>query len=426
MATAKTTVPLTSYQKTVIFLLATVQFTIVLDFMVMAPLGDILMKSMHMHTSQFAIAVSAYAFSAGFSGLLAAGFADKYDRKKLLIFFYSGFIIGTFLCGIATTYPVLLVGRIVTGLFGGVLGSVSMAIITDLFSFEQRGRVMGFVQMAFAVSQVAGIPVGLYLANHWGWEAPFLMIVGISILTVLFVVKSLKPVAKHMELKANVSPAEHLVKTVSNRSYILPFVTTAMLSIGGFMMMPFSVPFTINNLEISQKDLPLIYVITGIASMIIMPVIGKLSDKVGKFPMFVVGSVVAIVMIVVYTHLPPVPVWKLVIVNVLMFTGIMSRMIPSQALMTAIPKMADRGAFMSINSSLQQVAGGVAAWIAGLIIFQQANGKLLHFDTLGFICIGVITVCAFFMYVISKRVASKLHHAQSPQPMEPAVEALNA
>ncbi|HYC30219.1 MAG TPA: MFS transporter, partial [Chitinophagaceae bacterium] len=345
MATPKTTIPLTGYQKIVIALLAAVQFTIVLDFMVMAPLGDLLMKSMHMHTNQFATAVSAYAFSAGFSGLLAAGFADKYDRKKLLIFFYSGFIIGTFLCGIATTYPLLLVGRIVTGLFGGVLGSVSMAIITDLFSFEQRGRVMGFVQMAFAVSQVAGIPVGLYLANAWGWEAPFLMIVGISIITVVVLAKYLKPVAKHMEMKANVNPVMHLKKTISNNAYLLPYITTAMLSIGGFMMMPFSTPFVINNLEISQRDLPLIYVITGIASMIIMPLIGRLSDKVGKFPMFVAGSVVAIVMIIVYTHLPPVPLWKLVIVNVFMFSGIMSRMIPSQALMTAIPNMEDRGAF---------------------------------------------------------------------------------
>lgn len=423
MATPKTTIPLTGYQKIVIALLAAVQFTIILDFMVMAPLGDMLMKSMHIHANQFATAVSAYAFSAGFSGLMAAGFADKYDRKKLLIFFYTGFILGTFLCGIATTYPLLLVGRIVTGLFGGVLGSVSMAIITDLFTFDQRGRVMGFVQMAFAVSQVAGIPVGIYLANNWGWEAPFLMIVGLSILTVLVVIKSLKPVAKHMELKTNVNPVVHLQKTVTNNSYLLPFVTTALLSIGGFMMMPFSTPFVINNLEISQKELPLIYVITGIASMVVMPLIGKLSDKAGKFPTFVAGSVVAIIMIIVFTHLPPVPVWKLVVVNVLMFTGIMSRMIPSQALMTAIPRMEDRGAFMSVNSSLQQVAGGVASWIAGLIIVQQAGGKLLHFDTLGYICIGVILVCGSLVYVISKRVEKKLHHSPAGFTMEPAVEA---
>src|SRR6476659_9621187 len=139
-----------AYQVLAIIMLALTQFTVVLDFMVMSPLGDILMKSMNLKTSQFGFAVSAYAFSAGISGLLAAGFADKFDRKKLLLFFYSGFILGTFLCALASTYHMLMIGRIVTGIFGGVLGSISFAIIADLFSFEQRGRVMGFVQMAFA------------------------------------------------------------------------------------------------------------------------------------------------------------------------------------------------------------------------------------------------------------------------------------
>jgi predicted MFS family arabinose efflux permease len=176
----KNNIPFSGYQKGVIALLAFLQFTVVLDFMVMAPLGDLLMKTMQLHATEFASAVSAYAFSAGISGLAAAGFADKYDRKKLLLFFYVGFMGGTLLCATANTYEWLLIGRIVTGLFGGVLGSVSMAIVADLFSFDQRGRVMGFVQMAFAVSQVAGIPIGLFLANNWGWHAPFFMIVVIS------------------------------------------------------------------------------------------------------------------------------------------------------------------------------------------------------------------------------------------------------
>jgi predicted MFS family arabinose efflux permease len=396
----------------VIVLLAIVSFTIVLDFMVMAPLGDMLMKTMNLNATQFASAVSAYAFSAGISGLLAAGFADKFDRKKLLLFFYVGFIVGTFLCGIATSYHLLLLGRIVTGLFGGVLGSISMAIITDLFSFEQRGRVMGYVQMAFAVSQVAGIPIGLFLANKLGWEAPFFMIVLLSALTAVIIYRFIKPVSAHIAASAKTNPFIHLQKTVSKRSYILPFLTTALLSIGGFMMMPFSTPFVINNLQISQHDLPLIYIVTGIGSMIILPLIGKLSDRLGKFPTFIMGTVLAIVMVAIFTHLKPLPVWELMIVNTVMFAGIMSRMIPSQALMTAIPSTEDRGAFMSVNSSLQQVAGGVASVIAGMIIVQQANHKLLHFDTLGFVVIAVMIVCCFMMYAISKRVSKTV---QSPK-----------
>src|SRR5678815_4626770 len=196
-------VPFTTYQKGVIALLAFLQFTVVLDFMVMAPLGDVLMKTLGLSATEFASAVSAYAFSAGISGLAAAGFADKYDRKKLLLFFYVGFMAGTLLCATANSYEWLLTGRIVTGLFGGVLGAVSMAIVADLFSFNQRGRVMGFVQMSFAVSQVAGIPIGLYLANLFNWHAPFLLIVGFSLATTVFIFSFLKPVTGHIKQRVN-------------------------------------------------------------------------------------------------------------------------------------------------------------------------------------------------------------------------------
>jgi predicted MFS family arabinose efflux permease len=418
MKKSRATVSFNPYQKGVIALLAIVQFTIVLDFMVMAPLGDLLMKTLNLRAAQFASAVSAYAFSAGIAGLLAAGFADKYDRKKLLLFFYAGFIGGTILCGIASSYEWLLFGRIITGFFAGVLGSVSMAIITDLFSFEQRGRVMGFVQMAFAVSQVAGIPIGLYLANISDWHAPFLMIVALSIVTTLIILRWIRPVIKHLEIKSNTNPVVHLKNTVTKKGYLLPFLTTALLSIGGFMLMPFSTPFIVNNVGISQKQLPIIYVITGIGSIIILPLIGRLSDKAGKFPTFIGGTILAIIMVIVFTNLSPIPLWSLIGINTLMFAGIMSRMIPSTALMTAIPRLEDRGAFMSVNSSLQQIAGGVASVLAGLIIVQEKTGKLDHFDTLGYVVILIMILCAVLMYFISRQVARKL---QAAPPAENAI-----
>lgn len=383
--------------------------------MVMAPLGDLLMKTMHIGARQFAAAVSVYAFSAGISGLLAAGFADKYDRKSLLLFFYTGFIAGTLICGTSVTYHWLLFGRIITGIFGGVLGSVSMAIITDLFSFQQRGRVMGFVQMAFAVSQVAGIPLGLFLANKSDWHAPFLLIVALSVLTAVVVIKWLEPVNEHLKRKAESNPLVHLQKTVSKKNYLLPFLTTALLSIGGFMLMPFSTPFIINNVGISQTQLPLIYIITGIGSMVILPLIGKISDKLGKYPTFIGGTILAMVMVIIYTNLRPIPLWELIVINTLMFAGIMSRMIPSSALMTAIPRLEDRGAFMSVNSSLQQVAGGVASVLAGLIIVQESGGKLHHFNTLGYVVLFVMVLCAVLMYFINRQVEGSPESRKSPE-----------
>jgi len=397
-----------SYQILVVVLLAVAQFTVVLDFMVMAPLGDILMKSMKLNAPQFATAVSAYAFAAGVSGIFAAGFADRFDRKKLLLFLYTGFIVGTLLVALSGTHFMLMFARIVTGLFGGVISAVTLAIITDIFSFQQRGRVMGFVQMAFAVSQVAGIPIGLYLANIFSWHAPFLLIVGISVVTAVIIGIFLRPVAAHIQHKREINAFVHLKNTVVRKQYVYAFATTALLSIGGYMMMPFSTPFLINNVGILNEQLPGIYVVMGVCSMIVMPTVGRISDKAGKFPTFVFGTVLGAVMVFIYCNLPVSPVWKVIVVSATMFAGIMSRMIPAQALMTAVPDSADRGAFMSVNSSLQQIAGGIASVIAGLIVYQEPGGRIHHFDTLGYICIVMMIIGAFLMSGINKIVMDKV------------------
>jgi len=409
----------TSYQKLVIALIAITQFTVILDFMVMSPLGDILMKSLDINPGQFGIAVSSYAFSAGISGLLAAGFADKYDRKKLLLFFYVGFIIGTLFCGLAPNYHFLVAARIITGLFGGVIGSIGMAIITDIFAIEQRGRVMGTVQMGFAASQVLGIPIGLYFANIWGWHAPFLMIVVLSIIITLVILKNLKPITKHLELKTERNVFEHFRHVLAMSNYQVAFAGTALLSVGGFLMMPFGSAFAINNLNISQDQLPILFMVTGVSSLIIMPIVGRLSDKFDKFKIFTFGSLWAIVMIIIYTNLTPVPLWVVLILNVLLFAGIMSRMIPSTSLMTAIPDMQDRGAFMSINSSLQQIAGGIASVFAGYIIVQKDKfSPLENYPVLGYIAAVVMLLCIWLVYRVNVIVKNK------PTPKKAVAETL--
>jgi predicted MFS family arabinose efflux permease len=397
--------PFSSYQKFIIAMLALLQFTVVLDFMVLSPLGDILMKSLDISPSRFGMVVSSYAFSAGISGILAAGFADKFDRKKLLLFFYAGFIAGTICCATANSYQMLLAARIVTGLFGGVIGSVSMAIMTDLFEVHQRGRVMGFVQMSFAASQVLGIPIGLYIANNWGWHSAFTMIVVLGILIFLLAFFKMKPVDKHLVLQSDKNALLHLWHTLSNNRYQSGFIATAFLSIGGFMLMPFGSAFLINNVQITQEQLPIIFMATGLTSIIIMPLIGKLSDKIDKFNLFAFGSVVAIIMVVIYTNISPIPIWQVIVINMIMFMGIMSRMIPATTLTASIPQMKDRGAFMSINSSLQQMAGGIAAICAGLIVTQPTkHSPLQHYNILGYVVSVVIIVCAFLVFRVSRLV----------------------
>jgi predicted MFS family arabinose efflux permease len=402
-------VPFTGYQKFVIFLLAITQFTVILDFMVMSPLGDMLMKSLSLKPQAFGFAVSAYAFSAGLSGLLTAGFADRFDRKKLLLFFYTGFIAGTIFCGLAHTYPTLLAARIITGLFGGVISSISMAIITDLFSLQQRGRVMGFIQMGFGGSQVLGVPIGLYLANFWGWEAPFWLVAGISVFIALLIALRLQPITQHLKIQNDRSAFKHLWHTLARADYRVGYTATALLSIGGFMMMPFGSAFAINNLGLSTEELPMLFMVSGVSSLVIMPLIGKLSDKIDKFKIFTVASIWMVLMCVIYTNLGVTPLIIVMILNVLMMTGIMSRMVPSSALTSAVPEMADRGAFMSINSSLQQIAGGVAAAVAGMIVTQKGKGTPLeHYDIVGYTIVGISVISIIMMMRVDKMIKNRL------------------
>jgi predicted MFS family arabinose efflux permease len=404
--------PFTPHQKFVIALLAILQFTVILDFMVMSPLGDILMKSLNMSTTRFGYAVSAYAFSAGISGLLAAGFADKFDRKKLLIFFYTGFVIGTFFCALANDYWTMLFARIFTGIFGGVIGSVSLAIVTDLFVLQQRGRVMGFIQMAFATSQILGIPLGLYLANLWGWESAFYLIGVVGILILGAIIWKLQPVNKHLELKTDKNPFLHLWHTLANKQYQVGFTAIALMSVGGFMLQPFGSAFLVNNIHISHEQLPLVFFFSGISVMIIMPIVGRLSDKMNKVKLFAIGSFISIAMVIFFTNLGPTPLWEVNVIYMIMFMGIMSRMIPATTLNTAIPEMQDRGAYMSITSSLQQIAGGIAAVSAGYIVHQETeHSPLEHYDILGYVISVVTLFTIYLVWRIDRLVKQKLGKA---------------
>ncbi len=387
----------TRYQVAVVAILAFLQFTVVLDFMILSPLGAMLMQELHVGPAQFGLVVSAYAFSAGISGLVAAGFADRFDRKKLLLFFYSGFVLGTMLCGFAPSYALLLGARTVTGLFGGVIGSISMAIIADLFPLAARGRVMGFVMTAFSASQILGIPLGLYLSNAWGWHAPFLMIAGVSFAVGLVIFNVLRPVDAHLKNGPDRNPFHHLLATVLRTRHQWGFAATITLAIGGFMLMPFGSAFSVHNLGIPLTKLPMVYMATGLASMFTGPLLGRLSDAVGKYRTFAVASVAAVAVILWYTRLGVTPIGVVIAINIAMFSAISGRMISSGALSSAIPAPQDRGAYMSISSSLQQLAGGVASSCAGLVVSQSGDGPLEHYERLGYVVATSMTVGVLLM-----------------------------
>jgi len=393
----------TSYQKLVVGMLAFLQFAVILDFMLMSPLGAIIMPALNIGPKQFGLVVSAYAFSAGISGLLTAGFADRFDRKKILLFFYAGFVLGTLWCGQAQTFETLLLARIVTGVFGGVIGSVVLAIATDLFPPQMRGRVMGVIQTAFAASQVLGIPAGLYLSNNWDWHMPFLAMAGLGLVGGLVVAWRMQPVADHLAIPQEHSPWMHLFHTLTESRYLLAFATTALLTTGGFMLMPFASAFVVNNLGIGLHSLPTVYLITGVCTIFCGPLIGKAADAYGKFRVFTLGTVISIIMVLIYTHLGPISLPLLVLVNALMFVGIFSRMIPFQALMSSVPAVTQRGSFNAISASIQQLSGGIASVVAGHIVTLGVTGKLEHFEVVGYVVVGTSVVAFALLWLLQRR-----------------------
>jgi predicted MFS family arabinose efflux permease len=254
---------------------------------------------------------------------------------------------------------------------------------------------------------VLGLPIGLFLGNRWGWHSSFLMIVGVSSVVGVFIFIKLQPLTAHLAVQTTSNPISHLWKTVKQGRYLQAFIATSLLSTGGFMLMPFASAFSVNNLKIDLHHLPWVYLATGIASMMMGPFIGKLSDKLGKFRIFCIGSVLGLVVVMIYCNLGATPLAGVMAINIVLFAAITMRMISSQALSSAMPELEDRGAFMAVNNSVAQFSGGVAASIAGLIVVQTPAGPLERYDLLGYVVALAMASSIALMYPIHKMISQK-------------------
>lgn len=399
----------TSYQIFLIAMLTILQFTVVLGFAVISPLGDMMMKDLSIDTAQFGLLISGYAFGACLSGIFAASYADKYDRKTFLLFFYVGFLIGLFLCGIARSYYLLLLARTITGVFGGVINSIALAIVADIFALNQRGRVMGYIQMAFSVSQIIGIPIGLVIANKWGWNSTFIVIGVVSIFIGLLILFKMQPITTHLAAtQSNKKPLQHMLSILTKRRYFAGFALITLVSLGGSMIMPFSASFLINNVHIGQTELPIFYLASGIASIFIMIYVGNLSDKYPKRLVFLGGAIMTIIMILIFTNLGPQPIWLVIIINILLLSGINGRLIPAMALNSAVPALEDRGGYMSLCSAVQQFANGFGALLSGVIIVQATKtSPLENFNIVGLVVCVAAIICIFLIRQVAKQVGAR-------------------
>lgn len=382
----------TRYETFVVAVLVFLQFAVTLDFMILSPLGPVLMPALSISPAQFGSVVSAYAVSAGVAGLLSAGFIDRFDRKRTLLVVFAGFLLGTLFCGLAPNFHALLLARMVAGLFGGVVNATLFAIVADLFPLSRRGRVMGWIQSAFSASQILGLPVGLVLATHLGWHGPFLVLTGLGLVGGLAVAWKLRPVVGHLAEARHAHPLARVAGTLSRGRYLTGFTVSMLVAMGAFVMAPFASNFLVHNMDIPFERLSLVYVATGIAGLVAGPTMGRLADRFGKWRVHLAGTLFAMAIIVWWTRLGASPLWLAMVGNMAMFAAISSRIVTTQALVSAVPDPRDRGAYMSVSSSMQQFAGAVGSWVAGLVVVEETTGRLANYPTLGWIVIGTMAL----------------------------------
>ncbi|MBL7745775.1 MAG: MFS transporter [Chitinophagaceae bacterium] len=389
---------MTGKERIIVFLLAALNFTHILDFIVMVPLSIYLMPYFNISAFQFSMLVAAYSISAFFSGLIVALLVDRFDRKRSLILGYVGFLLGTIACGLANSYGLLLAARIFAGLFGGILGAQVFSIIADLFEYKRRGRAMGAVMSAFAVATVIGVPLSLYLTNlfNFNWHIPFLIIGSLGIILIPLMIRFIPKMTGHVGLMQNTSRYDALVKTITIPIQRSALVFSCLFMFGHFLVIPFIPSYLEFNKGFTKEQIPLILLTGGTASFISAIFLGRFSDKKGKLPVFIWSVLFSLVLILILTNMPDMHLAIVLLFFAILFMTVTGRIVMAQAMISEIVAQEQRGSFMSVNGSVQQLGQGLASLAAGFIVYtDRATHKIFQYDKVGYLSILVLIISMF-------------------------------
>jgi predicted MFS family arabinose efflux permease len=380
----------------ILLTLAAVQFTHIVDFMILMPLGPQLMRILDIGPRDFSLLVSAYTFAAAASGFVAAFWIDRFDHKRVLLVLYGCFVVATALCGLAPNYSLLLAARFLAGTFGGVIGGLVLAIVADLVPFARRATATGIVATSFSLAAVAGVPAGLWIAAHSTWRMPFLVLAAASAVVAVVTARMLPPLAGHLAHAVRRSPVAQLRAIFGEPNHLRTFAFTIVLMFAGFTVIPFIAPYNVANVGLAEIDLPIMYFAGGLATLVTSPIIGRLADRYGKKRVFGIVGVLSLAPILITTHLAPVSLSIVVACAVLFFVLVTGRFGPGMALISGSAEPRLRGSFMSFNASIQQLGAGLAALTAGLVIGRAPDGTLTNYGIVGWIA-AVCTVLAIWL-----------------------------
>lgn len=384
-------------ERIILAILSILNFTHILDFMIMMPLGPYLRPYFGINPFEFSILVAAYTISAAVSGFVAAFFVNNFDRKQVLLFAYGLFLIGTLGCGIAPSYELLLIARIFAGVFGGLIGAQVTSIVSDTFEYERRGVAMGAVTAAFALASTFGVPFALFLANMYGWHAPFWAIVGLGVFVFLGIYFYLPKMNTHLNNNASQHNRLEVIQDVIRHPLqYKALIFTFLMMFGHFLVIPFINPFMQSNVGFSKEFTPNIYLVGGASAFLAAPILGKLADKFGKLNIFSFCVVSALPMIWVLTNMPKGTNWiaalALFAVWFVVSTG---RGIAGGAMVSNVVSAEHRGSFQSFNSAFQQLGTGIASLMAGTIITQTDDNMIHNYPIVGYLSIVALVVCMF-------------------------------
>ncbi len=372
------------------FLLLTLsgmQFSHILDFMIMMPLGPILMKEFSISTHEFGFLVASYSFSAALAGLMAATFVDKFERKRLLLTVFTLFGLSTLACGLAPGYATLLIARGLAGAFGGIMGAMVQTLVGDLIPFERRATASGVISSSFSLSTVAGVPLSLWMANYFQWRAPFIFIAATTAIFLVIGLRYLPDVRHHLSAQKRAHPFSAMFEVLADGNHRRALIFTMLILFSGFTVIPYITVYAVSNVGINQHDIFYIYLAGGAATLFTSRLIGRWADKTGKVRVYRIMAVLATIPLLAVTQVTAAPLWIWLVCTTLFFVLISGRVIPAMAIITSAAQPKLRGTFMSINSAMQQLASGMAATLAGFITAQSVTGQIIGYDKVGYVAI---------------------------------------
>ncbi len=375
-------------ERLILFVLATIQFSHTSDFVLMMPLGPQLMRVLSLSPEQFSLLLSSYTWSAGIAGFIASLFVDRFDRKHVLLLAYAGFLVGTFFCGIVDKYEWLLAARIVAGAFGGTLASGVFSILADVIPANRRGAATGVILSAFSIASVLGIPAGLFLASHYSWPMPFLAIAGLGVVVWVMAALRLPPLRGHLEEQTAGFGGE-LRYVVTNGAHVRAYLLTTFVIGGGFLVIPFVSPYLVSNVGLKESDLVYVYGLGGALTFFSSRWVGTLADRYGARRVYSVIAIASTLPIFLMSHLPRLPLALVLVVTGMFWVLVSGRWVPAMTLITsaAVPRV--RGSFLSFNSSVQQIALGLATYVSGHIVQRAPSGELTHYGLAGWLAVVV-------------------------------------